>query len=150
MDQSLTDTEVITFSIFPHLNPFKDSFEDDMENEDEQEWRVIPDFPKYEMNLDGQIRTIAQKAEMFPHYTGEEDVEQSVSLWREGGVIEKNLHNLIYEVFPEFKPVSAKARAELIKRFADTMSHWLGGEAFVYEDFEQLAEIVIEEGWRPE
>jgi hypothetical protein len=119
-------------------------------DESEQEWRVIPDFPNYEMNIDGIIRTIKHKATMMPHYVGEEETKQSVSLWREGGLVEKNLHSLIYEVFPEFKPVSAKDRAELIKRFAETMSHWLGGEAFVYEDFEQLAEVVIEEGWRPE
>lgn len=118
--------------------------------DDEQEWRVIPDFPKYEMNLDGEIRTISHKAEMTPHYTGDDDTEQSVALWREGGIFERNLRGLIYEVFPEFKTVSAQARSELIKRFAETMSHWLGGEAFVYEDFEQLAEVVIEEGWRPE
>lgn len=118
--------------------------------DDEREWRVIPDFPKYEMNMDGEIRTIIHKAEMMPHYAGEEAVEQSVSLWREGGIIETNLNSLIYRVWPEFKPISAKARLELIKSFAETMSHWLGGEAFVYEDFEQLAELVIEEGWRPD
>ena len=120
-----------------------------MEENDEQEWRVIPDFPKYEMNMDGEIRTISHKAEMLPHYAGEEALDKSVSLWREGGIIETNLNGLLYKVWPEFTPVSAKARNELIKSFADHMGRWLGGDGFVYEDFEQLAEIVIEEGWRP-
>jgi hypothetical protein len=150
MEQPLSELETVTFSIFPHLNPSKNAFEDVMEDDEEQEWRVIPDFPNYEMNIDGVVRTIAHKAEMTPHYADEEDVRQSISLWREGGIIEKDLNGLIYSTFPEFKPISAKARAELIKRFADTMSHWLGGESFVYEDFEQLADVVIEEGWRPE
>jgi hypothetical protein len=53
-------------------------------------------------------------------------------------------------VYPEFKhDVSPKARLDLIKHFAMVMNHWIGGELFVYGEFEQLADIVIDEGWRP-
>lgn len=116
---------------------------------DEKEWRVIPDFPKYEITFDGEIRTIAHKAEMTFRPSGK-DSGMTVSLYREGGLVEKDIVSLIYSAFPEFRQVSAKARLDLIKRFADEMSHWLGGEAFLYSEFEQLADIVIDEGWRPE
>lgn len=115
---------------------------------DEREWRVIPEFPKYEMTFDGDIRTVSSKSPITYRQL-DEDSGMTIVLFREGGLVEKDIRGLIYSTFPEFKRVSPEARLELIKSFADHMSRWLGGEAFVYEDFEQLAEIVIEEGWRP-
>lgn len=115
---------------------------------DEQEWRVIPDFPKYEITFDGEIRTVDQKADISLRQSGEES-DLTVSLYREGGVVEKEVNSLILNAFPEFRQVSDKARLDLIKRFASEMQHWLGGELFAYAEFEQLADIVIDEGWRP-
>lgn len=115
---------------------------------DDKEWRVIPDFPMYEITFDGEVRTTSQKSVLTPRqYSDEAGVV--VTLWREGGLVDKDIHSLILNAFPEFRQVSAEARLALIKRFATEMSRWLGGEAFVYDDFEQLADIVIDEGWRP-
>lgn len=115
---------------------------------DEKEWRVIPDFPKYEMTFDGEVRTVSQKADITYRPLAE-DSGMTVSLFREGGLVEKDIRGLIYTTFPEFTQVSDEARLKLIKRFAKEMQHWLGGEYFLYTEFEHLAEIVIDEGWRP-
>ena len=114
----------------------------------EKEWRVIPEFPKYEMTFDGEIRTVDHKAAMTLRPLNEES-EMTVTLWREAGLVTLDIRSLIYEVFPEFQQVSPEARLKLIKRFALEMQHWLGGESFLYAEFEHLAEIVIDEGWRP-
>jgi hypothetical protein len=114
----------------------------------EKEWRVIPEFPEYEMTFDGEIRTVSHKAEMTFRQVNE-DSGMTVTLWRQGGLVDKDIRGLIYEVFPEFQQVSPEARLKLIKRFATEMQHWLGGESFLYAEFEHLAEIVIDEGWRP-
>lgn len=115
---------------------------------DEKEWRVIPEFPKYEMTFDGEIRTVNQKAVVTFRQIGD-DSGVTVSLFREGGLVEKDIRKLIYDVYPEFLYVSDESRLNLIKRFANEMQHWLGGELFLYAEFEQLVDIVIDEGWRP-
>jgi len=115
---------------------------------DEKEWRVIPDFPKYEMTFDGEIRTVSHKA-VITFRELAEDSGVTVVLFREGGLVERDIRSLIYSAYPEFIQVSDKARLDLIKRFANEMQHWLGGESFLYSEFEQLADIVIDEGWRP-
>lgn len=116
--------------------------------DDDREWRTIPDFPLYEMTFDGDIRTVSQKAEMTIRPLGEESA-MTVSLYREGGLVERDVRGLIYDAFPEFEQVSREAYLRLIKRFASEMHHWLGGERFLYTEFEHLANIVVDEGWRP-
>lgn len=117
-----------------------------MSNE-EKEWRVIPDFPKYEITFDGEIRTVDRKIDIT--YRPADEEGSVVPLYREGGLVERDIRSLIYEAYPEFRQVSDKARLDLIKRFAMEMNHWIGGELFVYGEFEQLVDIVIDEGWRP-
>lgn len=115
--------------------------------DDNKEWRVVPDFPLYEMTFDGEVRTRAQHAEMTLHGIADEP-DMVVSLWREGGMIKRDIRGLIYEAFPEFRPVDPEARRKLVKRIAMEMTHWVNGEVFEYRDFENIADAVIAEGWR--
>jgi hypothetical protein len=115
---------------------------------DNKDWRVIPDFPLYELTFDGQVRTRSHHAEMTLHGIADEP-DMVVSLWREGGMFKRDIRGLIYEVFPELRPVDPESRRKLIKSVAMEMEHWVGGEVFGYRDFENIVDVVIREGWRP-
>ena len=117
--------------------------------DENKDWRVIPDFPLYEITFDGQVRTRAQHAEMTLHGIADEP-DMIVSLWRESGLIKREIRGLIYEAFPELRPVDPVSRLNLIKSIANEMEHWVNGEVFTYRDFENIADAVIRENWRPE
>jgi len=67
------------------------------------EWRIIPDFPKYEITELGDVRNRHTKYvlnEVHNKTTG----AYSYCLWKDGKSYHRNFWTLVYNAWPEMKP----------------------------------------------
>jgi len=76
-----------------------------------EEWRTLPEFPKYEITSDGDVRNRESK-KVLKEYENPNTGAWSYSLRRnDGRCTQRNFWSLIYSAWPELKPTDPKELA---------------------------------------
>lgn len=88
-----------------------------------EEWRTLPEFPKYEITSDGDVRNRWTKKKL-KEVENKKTGAYSYSLRKEDGTSTcRNFWGLVYSAYPELAP--KKAEEEAPKRSYSTRGHWV-------------------------
>lgn len=118
---------------------------------EEVEWRDLPDFPGYRINLEGQIRNL-QGYDILVHTVPR--VGKMATLWQDGRLHRQELTSLVYSAFPEkFKTLDEhfeEDKEKLVTALKAEADSIIADNYGVHERMARsMVERIVKEGWHP-